>query len=569
MSQHARSAVNKFSTLITVISIVTVGMLLTFQPMVYNNASAAPDGRAKVQKFRKNVLHLKLSPAVTQDAEGTFTGEPADQIEKLNNILAGAKRISAPKLKQGKAQSVLQAKLDTSLDKYYRVSFKEDVDMPLLTQQLKALKIVEVAYAEPVAAPSPSANYVSLQNYLTATPQGVDSNYASVFPGGSGDKVKIYDLEYSWNTNHEDLSKSRTALLANGTPVDPFSDNNHGTAVIGSMIADKNSYGVNGAVPNATLRLVNVNNAERGYDIVNAIYTASATAVAGDVVLIEQQTWGPTPEDYDFVPVEWTPAVYDAIKTLTTNGIIVIEAGGNGNQNLSDSTYYGSSFPMGKADSGAIIVGAGANCAGSARLSRLAFSNYGSRVNLQGPGDCVATTGYGNLSGGGTNNYYTNTFNGTSSAAPIVAASAVALSSSYKTLNGSTLSPAQIRSMLQQTGTAQNTVSGTINGNIGPMPNLAKVLLLSDKTSPSKPANLRASLNSSKKVVLTWSASADNHKVSSYKVYRDGRLYKTLTGTSLTDSSVSQNRTYKYYVVAVDPSNNVSVASSSISITVR
>jgi hypothetical protein len=44
---------------------------------------------------------------------------------------------------------------------------------------------------------------------------------------------------------------------------------------------------------------------------------------------------------------------------------------------------YGKRFPMGKKDSGAIIVGAGEGCAGSTNLrSRLSFSNYGKRVNV-------------------------------------------------------------------------------------------------------------------------------------------------------------------------------------------
>jgi hypothetical protein len=560
-----RNLLNKLYAFVSLMAIAILGMPLAFQPIaMHAGAQAAP--QAQLPEYKKNTLHLKVVDGVTLAADGTFTGQPASEVQKLNDLLANAKRIKTAKLKQGSAQSALQAKLDVALNNYYKVNFQNDVDMPSLTAQLKSLSIVASAYAEPTAAPSPTASYVSQQNYLTAAPQGIDSNYASTFPGGTGDKVKIYDVEYAWNTAHEDLSKSRTALIANGTPVDPFNDNNHGTAVIGSMVGDSNTYGVTGATAGAALKLVNVNNAERGYDPINALYLAGQTAVPGDIVLIEQQTWGPTPDTYDYVPLEWIDGVYDAIKTLTANGVIVVEAGGNGNQNLDNTTYYGSSFPKGKADSGAIIVGAGANCATSARLSRMSYSNYGTRVNLQGPGECVTTTGYGDLyNTAGANALYTQSFNGTSSASPVVAAAAAALSSAYKTMNGVALSPADVRTYLKQSGTAQNTASGTLTGNIGQYPNLAKALLLTDKVAPSAPLNLKSTA-STRSVALSWTASTDNIKVASYRVYRNGALYATVSGTIFTDTNVSKKKTYSYYVVAVDSNNNVSTASNTASI---
>ena len=67
---------------------------------------------------------------------------------------------------------------------------------------------------------------------------------------------------------------------------------------------------------------------------------------------------------------------------------------------------YGTAFPNGLADSGAIIVGAGGSGAGGscqAARTRMSFSNYGRRVDLQGWGECVTTTGYGYLFNGGVN----------------------------------------------------------------------------------------------------------------------------------------------------------------------
>ena len=53
--------------------------------------------------------------------------------------------------------------------------------------------------------------------------------------------------------------------------------------------------------------------------------------------------------------------------------------------------------------------------------ARCGFSNYGSRVDCQGWGFEVTSTGYGSLQGGGSRDlWYTDTFSGTSSASPIV-----------------------------------------------------------------------------------------------------------------------------------------------------
>jgi hypothetical protein len=141
--------------------------------------------------------------------------------------------------------------------------------------------------------------------------------------------------------------------------------------------------------------MVNASNSERGWDLANSILVALSAISPGDVILIEQQTYGPSGHGY--VPVEWIPAVYDAIKTATASGVIVVEAAANGGENLGDTSVYGSSFPSGKPDSGAIIVGAGAACGnqGVPSRSRLSWSNYGPRVNVQGWGECVTTTGYG------------------------------------------------------------------------------------------------------------------------------------------------------------------------------
>ncbi len=518
-------------------------------------------------KYNARTLHIKLKD------------QSAINSVALNSILDNAGHIKKiAKLFDNTSKNSAQVSLGNALRNYYTVHFDRDIDMVGLVNRLKGLNEVETAYPEVKPAPSPtSPDFSSFETYLKSAPTGINSNYAQTFPGAMGGKVKIVDIEYSWNTAHEDLTKAATAIVPHGTPVDPFSDNNHGTAVLGEMEASNNGIGTTGAVYNAQLALVNAYSNEYGYDVVGALNTAASVTQPGDVIQIEQQTWGPTPDDYDYVPIEWIPEVYDAIHSLTNSGRIVVEPAGNGSQNLDDISYYGSSFPMGKVDSGAIIVGAGENCSNSTPLlSRLTFSDYGKRVNLQGPGDCVATSGYGGLyNTDGENAYYTQYFAGTSSATPIVSSAAASLSSAYKYLNASAiLSPIQIRSILMLGSTPQNTSTGSNSGNIGPYPDLYKDLLKADIKAPSIPQSFSATQISASppKITVKWAASSDNVKVYTYRLYRNNVLYKTFGATTLSyidTYNLIKGKTYSYKIVAVDRSGNVSAFSVIKSIVVH
>jgi Subtilase family len=218
---------------------------------------------------------------------------------------------------------------------------------------------------------------------------------------------------------------------------------------------------------------------------------ARTSLAPGDVMLLEQQYPGITGTGTfgadDYVPSEYWPAVYDAIRLATQEGIIVVEAAGNSGVDT-DNPAYEQPFPRGEADSGAIIVGAGAGepsapCTGT-RNSRLSFSTYGTRVDLQGWGQCVTTTGYGTLyNTGGPNFFYRSTFNGTSSASPIVAAAAALYSSVFQaTTGGRAPTPLAVRKRLIDTGTPQ---AASPAGHIGPLPNVAAATTGFDFTPPT------------------------------------------------------------------------------------
>ncbi len=575
---------NRFGKVtVSVLSLFLAALLVV--PSLFGLGSVVDAGSnpnndySNAQKYRNDSLIFKLKDSAEMELDQTSnfkakSTKTSNKANSINKVLADAGKQKLEKLVRPGSELATEAstKLASELDNYFVVKVTPKDNIQALVGQIALLDSVETVYPESKPAPAPTANnYTSLQKYLNPSPEGIGATFAKTFPGGTGSAVRIIDLEYSWNAAHEDLSKAVYTMVKNGTPVDPFNDTNHGTAVLGEMVATDNTYGVTGATTGVKLSRVNTYNSERGWDIVGALQVAATKAVPGDVILIEQQTWAPASVG-GFAPVEWEPAIYDAIKALTNSGINVVEAAANSGHNLDDTTVWGTTFPSGKVNSGAVIAGAGSAC--SAPLhSRLYFSNYGSRVELQGHGECVTTTGYGALEASTTpNGAYTSNFNGTSSAAPIVASAIASLSSAYETLNpGKVLTPAQIRSTLIQTGTLQNTSAGTLTGNIGPLPNLNRALgtliLPADTTAPT--ASVLTGKLQNGKPKLTWTASKDNVAVKEYWIYRNGVLYAKTTNLTFTDTSVARRTRYTYYVQAVDASNNKSAASNSVTLTTK
>jgi len=89
----------------------------------------------------------------------------------------------------------------------------------------------------------------------------------------------------------------------------------------------------------------------------------------------------------------------------------------------------------------------------------------------------------------------------------------------------------------------------------------------SDTSPPTAPANLTATAVSSSQVNLAWSASTDNVGVTGYKVYRNGALLASTTGTSYSDTTTAAGTTYSYTVYAYDAAGNVSPASNTATAT--
>jgi hypothetical protein len=184
--------------------------------------------------------------------------------------------------------------------------------------------------------------------------------------------------------------------------------------------------------------------------------------------------------------VEWDLPTYNRIVLAVGLGITVVEPAGNGSLSLDAPCFSignGGHWPFLPGNgSGAILVGAGAAPPAfggtDVARSRLPFSNYGSAVHLQGWGERVTSTGWGVLYNlGGLNEFYTDSYGGTSSASPIVAGACALLQSVFKANNGGgTLIPAQIRQVLINTGTPQQAGVFPVSQHIGPLPNLSNAL---------------------------------------------------------------------------------------------
>jgi hypothetical protein len=362
---------------------------------------------------------------------------------------------------------------------YFRLEVPSGTDVAALCDELNALPFVELAepavrpMPPPVDLPPPTPDFSSQQSYDQSPPSGIGALDPAVVLGADGSGITLVDIEYSWRLDHEDLEIPPSAVISAGTPTDPFNNNDHGTAVLGEIGARKNGYGMTGGAPGTTLRVAPVTTVEFGYDVALTITQAMNVLGAGDVILLEQQmcVCGNTcnAQCTGCGPVEWQQATYDAIALATAQGISVVEAAGNGGVQLDSPSCLGR-FNRSIRDSGAIIVGAG-----DAFHQRLSFSAHGSRLDLQGWGTLVATTGYGDLFNPEARQRYTSGFNGTSSASPIVASAVAAVQGAASAGGGSPLDPISLRMLLTATGAPQDACD-PVAQKVGPFPNLPAAL---------------------------------------------------------------------------------------------
>lgn len=400
--------------------------------------------------------------------------------------------------------------LGAAMARFYHVDAPDD-RLDELAERLRRSPAVEAAYVKPAAdlavapdvldrindiaptgpdAPPATPDFTSRQGCLDAAPGGIDARWAWTQPGGRGRGVRIVDCEWGWRFTHEDLTQNQGGVIA-GT-ADPTPDSrstNHGTAVLGEISGDVNTVGITGISPDAVISA-------------SAFSVASATAIRsaadrlgqGDILLLEIHRGGPNypggNTQFGFIAIEWWPDDYLAIRYAVTKGITVVEAAGNGSQNLDDAVYdtapagfpawWRNPFRRNALDSGAVVVGAGAPPSGNhgPDRSRLDFSNHGACLDAQGWGREVVSTGYGDLQGGANVDlWYTSSFSGTSSASPIVVGALACAQGVLRAQGRPPLSPARARELLRATGSPQQDAPGRpATQRIGNRPDLRRLV---------------------------------------------------------------------------------------------
>ncbi len=456
-------------------------------------------------------VNLRATTEGIRSVAGMDVSSLADVLGSESATLQPLFGLSEERLRQQALSSTAETGVEVpDLSVYYRVQAPDD-RLDDLAARLRELDVVTSAYVKPAAepplrlnnmmplateAPPVTADFTSRQGYLQAAPGGVDAVYAAGIAGGGGAGVGIIDIEGAWRFTHEDLTQNQGGVVG-GTQSTDIGWRNHGTAVIGEFGGDRNSFGVTGICPDANVRAVSIFG---GTGSAGAIRQAADLLNPGDIILIELHRAGPRfnfqgrLDQRGYIAIEWWEDDFAAILYATSRGVIVVEAAGNGAENLDDAIYetrpvgfpatWTNPFNRNNRDSGAIVVGAGAPPPGThgrdhgPDRSRLDFSNYGSIVDAQGWGREVTTCGYGDLQGGSNEDlWYTDTFSGTSSASPIVVGALGSVQGVLRTQGKTPLSPAAARNLLRTTGSPQQDAPGRPSSQrIGNRPNVRQML---------------------------------------------------------------------------------------------
>lgn len=366
-----------------------------------------------------------------------------------------------------------------SLVAYWRFDCRKVQDVEGLLAALQELPEVDLAYRE-LSVSEPVVNdaddtYAANQDYLDAAPDGIGARWAWQQPNSEGAGIGFIDLEQGWFLTHEDLPGPTLIFGDNKDGVGTYKGN-HGTAVVGEAAGVDNTLGIVGIAPSAaSVRTVSHYDAttDTNLHVADAILAAIPVMDPGDVLLLEVQR--------SYLPTETDAVDFDAIRLATAHGIIVVEAAGNGDNDLDAWTNAAGDTILDRGsaqflDSGAIMVGASESNLDATGLAhnRIWFSNYGSRIDCYAWGEDIATAGYGDLDAGtGDDSTYTDDFGGTSGASPMVVGASLIIQGMHEATTGTRLSPGQMRWLLSNFGTPQGT---GVAGNIGIMPDLQDII---------------------------------------------------------------------------------------------
>lgn len=473
-------------------------------------AGPGPDGAGYTYHPVERELVVVARPEIRLRADGrNVRSEAGADTSRLTAFLTEHEITLEPLF--GASENRLQAALAAlpvppepqapDLSLFYRVRGAELREEELVGG-LAGLPELSGAYAKqsalPAAAPAPSMtgtdgdsrstsratpSFLERQGYLGHAPEGLGITSMWQQPGGGGQGVLAVDIGGAWQYDHECLAARQPGLLA-GTPVKDADWRNHGTSMLGVVGADRSRSGVVGIAPDVVMACVSIG----GLGTARAILTAADRLDPGSLLQIGLQRPGPRhsfnerDDQKGYIPLEWWPDDFAAIRYATDRGILVVAAAGNGDENLDDARYdqapagfpdsWRNPFDPTNPGSGAVLVGAGAPPPGThgrdhgPDRSRLGFSNYGSRVDAQAWGNEVTTAGGswehpGELQGGlEETTWYTDAFSGSSAATAQVTGALAVIQGVLGAALLPLLRPEQARALLRATGSPQQDAPG-------------------------------------------------------------------------------------------------------------
>jgi len=460
-----------------------------------------PFGSNRNSRDGNGHIIIRLTEKQTHDSNDLGELAQTEEFESLRSFLAKNAHLSAERVirhvapdvireREGIAGATSFAPIET-LTAYWRIDVRQEASAEIFRRELHNMPEISVAYHESSIREACSqvvaagANpYFGKQDFLNANPQGIGAREAWSKGNCDGSGVNAIDVEAGWITAHQDLPKPQLLYGDNGC-TDRYVTGDHGAAALGIVGGVNNDIGIIGIVPNVdSLNAVSHYDAAKktGLHVADAIDAATKHLNRGDILLLEVQRI----DGGNAYPTEIESADLHAIRLAVAHGIIVIEAAGNGSQDLdlwSDPTGQHSLRvnSSGYADSGAIMVGSAyasvvPDPGGYQGHKRYYTSNYGARVNVYAWGESIYTAGYGNIAGkSGAINSFTSNFGQTSGASAIIAGAAALVQSWYKSAFGEALTPEEMRNILSnpETSTPQALVS---NDSICVMPDVGAII---------------------------------------------------------------------------------------------
>jgi hypothetical protein len=427
------------------------------QPLIKRLIERAHQGARDCQSLDEVARELGLRELAEFLARPPFAPDPADRI-------AGSRPTSAPLVRRRplvQQQPRISQAIATRSRPYLPLAgfFAIDLDdipesrQDAILGRLQSLRgVVETASFEPSyreTSPDTTETLQLSQDYL-------DAIGATPTPGANWHGIGFAVLDGGWFLEHEALQHLPTPTFF---PDNHHPASSHGTKVLGVIVGGPRMRGIAvGATPKALIFFRDKESLAE--TLLDFLYDDRFDNLSyGDVLLIELEH-GASRGVRPGLPLEVHRDVFQAIQFAASQGVVVIEAAGNGSDegtswDLDAIAQDDSSAPAWSPrrrpspespipDSGAILVSGclpDDTASVPSRYTARPGLNFGSRVDCYGWGSGVATCG--------VPHDYVPDFSMTSSAAAMVAGIALAIQRMAFDIFDSPLSPAQMRSLFK------------------------------------------------------------------------------------------------------------------------